>query len=95
MGVKDYFRLARQRLAGEYSQYKLYPELEYHGGMSQQDGFAMAKDWEHYRVLYYFALLWLPLLVSVIGAIRDHVPCAGAELPLYSRRYNKPRYKPY
>ena len=45
--------------------YKNYPELEYHGGLSQQDGFAMDKDWEHYRFLYFCTLLLVPLLVSV------------------------------
>ena len=65
MGVKDFVRLARQRLSGDHSLYKHYPELEYHGGLSQQDGFGMAKPWEHYRVLYYVTLLWLPLAIAV------------------------------
>ena len=33
------------------------------GGLPHEDGYALRHSWEHFRLLYVFLLLWLPLLI--------------------------------
>ena len=33
------------------------------GGLPHEDGYALRHDWEHFRLLYVFLLLWLPLAI--------------------------------